>query len=196
MTKKRVFAGIALLAFVWATVSMFRADNALFAALFAILYATFAVSLFLPNVKLLQVIPLVLLVVLGLLCIVPWSYKIATNLNLNSGYWQYPSWWNEWKIQSLYNPYAFDPFDVPFTLKGFFGWLGFGTMQWLHLDCISAILGVVALILTLVSALLKDTMASMKSTLTIVMMALLITSGFSAMLCIAYFFAFCSILEA
>ena len=188
MTKKRVFAGIATLAFVWATVSMFRAQNVPFAALFAILYALFAVSLFLPNVKLLQVVPLVLLVVLGLICIVPWSYKIATNLNLlpASGWQQ--SWWNEKWVNGYY-------YNFRIGKHSFISLLGFGTVSWLHLDCISAILGVVALILVLVSVLLKDTMASMKSTLTIVMMALLIASGFSAMLCVAYFFAFCSIME-
>lgn len=185
MTKKRVFAGIAVLSFVWATVLMFREQNTPFAALFAILFAVLAVSLFLPNVKLLQVIPLVLLLVLSWLCIIPWSYKIAANLNMLPATGLQQSWWNEKWVNAFatYRPLSFMQL------------LGFGTVSWLHLDCISAILGVIALALITVCALLKDTMSSMKSVLQTVMLVLLIASGFSAMLCVAYFFTFCSIME-
>ena len=165
--------------------SMHLSKDVLFQGVLLVLFGAISISLFLPNAGLLTAVPLLLVALLTWLSMIPWGLKISRNMGLYPEYWQMPSWWtcftDGWVTESDYN--------------NFFQLLGFGSMKWLHMDCISAFLGVCAVLVTAACTLLKELAVSMKTPLRILMMVLLIASGFHASLCVAYFFTFCAITE-
>ena len=147
MAKKRGFALLAALAFAVSIVDVVvNKEKIWFGIVRIVLYAIMAVLLLLNGRKALK-IPLFLLLLLEGLCIIPYSYKLTHDLAI---YFEQPipSWWDEMELYSLSNQAAF---EGGITTDSMLGWLGIGTMNWLHIECIGALLGVFALLVTVFS---------------------------------------------
>ncbi|MBR2622974.1 MAG: hypothetical protein IKD15_01975 [Clostridia bacterium] len=188
MAKKRGYELLAALAFLLLTVhAIFNIEQVWFGVVRIALYAVMALLMLLPRVKKLTALPLILLVVIECICIIPYSYKLIHNLNLYT-YQVLPSWWDERMISSclakMYSGANVPAFE---TWKVF---LGIGSMNWLHLDCISAFIGVLALLWLTKVAFSKG--KKVRNASNVFMIILLICSGFNPLACVAYYLTFCA----
>ena len=183
MVKKRGVSLFAALAFATAAVDvLINKEKIWFGIIRLALYAAMALLLFFNRKKALK-IPLSLLVLIEVLCIIPYSYKLTHKLAV---YFEQPipSWWDIQRIMA----YISQEMMAGISIDSMLGWLGIGTMNLLNIECIGAIVGVAALLVMLFS---KNKTGKKSSW--ILMMVCMVVSGFAPILSVAYFLTYCAI---